>query len=137
MNAEQKNRTITPKAVAVILVHALVGWALCGSIVAIGREIWTMETTLNVHAIGAPIISGVISLIYFTYFNYTTPLQTAAIFVLTAIFMDLTVVATLIEKSYEMFSSLIGTWIPFALMFLSTYLVGSLIVKRKHNTASV
>lgn len=136
MNAEQKNRTLTPKAVAVILVHALVGWALCGSIVAIGREIWTMETTLNVHAIEAPIIFGALSLIYFTYFSYTTPLQTAAIFMFTAIFMDLTVVATLIEKSYEMFTSLIGTWIPFALMFLSTYLVGSLIVKRKLDTAS-
>ena len=135
MNVEQKRRTINLKEVAVILVHGLVGWALCGSIVAVGREIWTMETTLIVHAIGAPIISGVLSLIYFTYFNYTTPLQTAAIFVLTAIFMDVTVVATLIEKSYEMFSSLIGTWIPFALMFLSTYLIGSLFVRRKHSTA--
>ena len=136
MNVQQKSRTIGLKEVVIILVHALVGWALCGSIVAVGRQIWTMDTTLIVHAIGAPIISGVLSMIYFNYFNYTTPLQTAAIFVLTAIFMDLTVVATLIEKSYEMFASLIGTWIPFGLMFLSTNLVGSLIVKRKSNVAA-
>jgi hypothetical protein len=51
--------------------------------------------------------------------------------------MDLTVVATLIEKSYEMFTSLIGTWIPFGLMFLSTYFVGTYIVKRKPDTAVV
>lgn len=134
MNVEQRSRSIGIKEVIIILVHGIVGWALCGSIVAIGREIWTMETTLIVHAIGAPIIAGTLSLIYFTYFNYTTALQTAAIFVLTAIFLDLTVVATLIEKSYEMFASLIGTWIPFGLMFLATYLVGSLLANRKPHT---
>jgi len=34
------------------------------------------------------------------------------------------VVAVLINRSFEMFTSLLGTWIPFALIFLSTYLTG-------------
>lgn len=136
MIEEQKSRAIDLKAVIIILVHGIVGWALCGSIIGVGRQLWTMETTLIVHAIGAPIIAAVVSLIYFTFFNYTTPLQTAAVFVLTAIILDVTVVAMLIEKSFEMFTSLIGTWIPWGLMFLSTYVVGSLIVNRKSNIAA-
>ena len=70
------------KQTVIIFVHAIIGWALCGSIVVIGREIMSMQATMIVHAIGAPIIFGVISLIYFTKFNFTTPLQTALIFTL-------------------------------------------------------
>jgi hypothetical protein len=38
--------------------------------------------------------------------------------------MDFFVVSLMIEKSFDMFKSLIGTWIPFVLMFLSILLVG-------------
>jgi len=131
MNHEHTKRPITPAAIAIIAAHALVLWILCGAIVMIGRQVWTMETTLIVHAIGSPIIATVLSLIYFTYFDYTNPLQTATIFTLLAILLDVIIVASLIEKSFEMFTSLIGTWIPFALIFLATYLTGSQVAKRK------
>ncbi len=108
----------------VILTLAFVGWALCGSIIGIGRSITSMENTLIAHAIGGPIIFAVISLIYFKRFDYTTPIQTATIFVLFIVFMDVFVVALLVEKSFEMFTSIIGTWIPWALIFASTYLTG-------------
>ena len=137
MNKKQTMPRITPTAVAISAAHTLVAWALCGAIIAIGRQLWTMETTLIVHAIGVPIIFLIVSLIYFTYFNYTTPLQTATIFTLSAVFLDLIVVASIIEKSYEMFGSLIGTWIPFGLMFLTTYLIGSLITKRKASQIAI
>jgi hypothetical protein len=35
----------------------------------------------------------------------------------------------LILRSFEMFTSLLGTWIPFALIFASTYLTGLLTPK--------
>jgi hypothetical protein len=38
--------------------------------------------------------------------------------------MDAFVVAPLLERSYAMFASALGTWIPFALIFGSTYAVG-------------
>jgi hypothetical protein len=31
------------------------------------------------------------------------------------------------EKSFVMFKSLFGTWIPFGLIFLSTYLTGKMV----------
>ena len=106
-----------------------IGWALCGAIIGIGRQATSIQNTLIIHAIGVPIIFAVISLIYFKKINYTTPLQTAVIFLSFAIFMDFFVVALLIEKSFDMFASILGTWIPFALIFLSTYLVGLYVKK--------
>ena len=108
----------------VILAHAFVGWALCGAIMGIGMAVTSIETTLVVHAIGALFIFIILSLVYFGKFNYTTPLQTAIIFVGFVIFMDVFVVALIINKSFEMFSSVLGTWIPFVLIFTSTYLTG-------------
>ncbi len=112
------------KKVLVILAHALVGWGLCGAIVGIGRNLWDMQTTLIVHAIGAPLIFAGLAWIYFRFFAYTTPLQTATIFLAFVMGMDFFVVALFVEKSFAMFASLLGTWIPFGLIFLATYLVG-------------
>ena len=85
----------------ILVVHAVIGWSLCGSIIAIGRNMMSMEATLIIHAIGAPIIFMGLSLIYFNKFNFTTPLKTALFFVIFIIFMDIFIVATFIEKSYE------------------------------------
>ncbi|MFQ6087616.1 MAG: hypothetical protein ACE5K0_01770 [Candidatus Methanofastidiosia archaeon] len=117
------------KKLITILAHGFVVWALCGAIIFIGREITTMESTLIIHAIGAPIIAATISLIYLKKFNYTSPLQTAIAFLSVVILLDFFVVALLIEKSFEMFRSILGTWIPWALIFTSTYLTGSYVKK--------
>jgi hypothetical protein len=77
----------------------------------------SLENALIAHAIAAPIIAAGVSLVYFRKFNFTKPLQTAAIFTAFVIAMDLFVVALLINHSFEMFTSLLGTWIPFALIF--------------------
>jgi hypothetical protein len=131
---EKKMNTMQIKKVVIILAHGLVGWALCGAIIWIGMGVTSMENTLIIHAIGAPIIFGAIASIYFRAFNYTTPLQTAIVFVSVVVFMDFFVVALLIEKSFEMFASLLGTWIPWALIFTSTYLTGLFVTKRAETT---
>ena len=110
--------------IAILLGHAFVGWALCAATMGIGMAVTSLENTLIVHVIGAPIFFFLVSLVYFTKFNYTTPLQTAAIFVGFVIFMDFFLVAMLINRSFEMFTSLLGTWIPFVLIFVSTWLTG-------------
>ena len=115
---------MTAKKNFIILIHAFVGWGLCGAIIGIGRNVTSMQVTLIVHAIGAPIFFTIITLIYFRWFRYTTALQTATVFIFFVILMDVLVVALLIEKSFEMFTSILGTWLPFALIFTSVYLTG-------------
>lgn len=122
-------KTLSFKQWLVILVHAFVVWALCGAIMFIGMSIWSMDTTLTIHAIGAPIIAGVVSLVYFKKFNYTSPLLTAVLFVGFVILVDFFLVAMIINKSFEMFQSFIGTWLPFILIFCATYVIGRLVGK--------
>jgi hypothetical protein len=112
------------KEIGIIVLLGAVGWALCGAIVFIGRSLTDMQTTLIVHAIGAPIIFMLLSMLYFSKFNYTSPLQTAVAFLAIVILLDFFIVALIIERSMDMFLSLLGTWIPWALIFLSTYLTG-------------
>jgi hypothetical protein len=119
----------TPK-IAIILAHAFVGWMLCAATMGIGMAVTSMNNTLIIHVIGAPIFFAAVSLVYFRKFNFTKPLQTATIFTAFVIAMDVFVVAMLINKSFDMFTSLLGTWIPFVLIFTSTYVTGLLTINR-------
>lgn len=112
------------KQFSVLLGHAFIGWALCGAIMGIGPLFLSMETTLILHAIGAPIIFAAVSWNYFNRFGYTTPLQTAILFTSFVISMDLLLVSWIILGNFEMFASVIGTWLPFTLLFTATYLTG-------------
>ena len=115
-----------PVQVLIVLAHALVGWMYCGALIGVGRQFMSMYATLIVHAIGAPFGFFLISLFYFKKFSFTNPLQTAIIFVGFAVVMDVFVVAMFIEKSFEMFTSFLGTWLPLALIFLATCLTGTI-----------
>jgi hypothetical protein len=128
---QRRMNAMNVKQLATILAHALVGWALCAATMGIGMATMPIQTTLIVHAIGAPVFFTIVSLVYFRKFNYTAPLQTALIFVGFVITVDFFVVSLLILKSLEMFTSPLGTWIPFALIFASTYLTGLFTVKRR------
>jgi hypothetical protein len=116
----------TPVKSAIIFGHALVGWMYCGALIGIGRQFMSLQATLIMHAAGAPLGFGLISLLYFKKFAFTSPLQTALLFTGIVVGMDLFVVALIIEKSFAMFASPLGTWLPLALIFSATYLVGAL-----------
>lgn len=113
--------------VLILLAHAFVGWALCTATMVIGLAVTSLDTALILHAIGAPIFFAAVSYVYFSRFSYTAPLTTAIIFVAFVIGMDFFLVAMLINRSFEMFTSLLGTWIPFVLIFASTWLTGTFV----------
>jgi hypothetical protein len=115
------------KQAVIVLAFAVAVWAFCGAVVGIGRQFMSMELTLMAHVVGAPIGASILSWFYFRNFGYTSPFATAAIFVATALTLDVLVVALLIEKRFDMFRSLIGVWGPQALIFAATYLVGNLV----------
>ena len=123
--------TLTTRKVLVILGYALIGWALCTASMMIGMAVTTLDTALIVHALGAPVFFFGVSLVYFTKFNYTSPFQTALIFVGFVIFMDFFLIALVINQSLEMFTSLLGTWIPFVLIFLSTTVTGRVVTRQQ------
>ena len=119
------------RRITIILAHAFVGWIFCAATMGIGMAFTSLKNTLVVHAVATPVYFAFVSLIYFKKFNYTTPAVTALIFVGFVATVDFFVVALLINKSLDMFYSFLGTWIPFALIFLSTYFTGLIFVEKK------
>ena len=124
------------KKLIVLLLHAFVGWLLCAATIGIGMSLTTMEMALVIHAVAAPIFFAAVSMVYYSKFNYTAPLATATIFVGFVMVVDFFVVGLLINRSLEMFASLLGTWIPFALIFTSTLLVGVQIKKQRSTSVA-
>ena len=123
---------MTTRKTIIVMIHAFVGWMLCAATMGIGMAATTLDAALIIHAIAAPVFFAGISLIFFRRFNYTTPLLTAGIFTIFVIAVDFFVIAMLINRSFAMFASVLGTWIPFALIFVSTWITG-LFVTRKSN----
>jgi uncharacterized membrane protein YGL010W len=127
---------VRTRRIITLLAHAFVGWALCTASMGIGMAVTSEQNAIIIHAIAAPIIFAAVSWFYFRKFAYTTPGQTAIVFTSLVILVDFFVVALLVLRSMEMFASPLGTWIPFALIFASTYLTGSYVEKRSGVAAS-
>ena len=111
---------------AALVGHAVVGWAACGATIAVGRQFLSMSNTLIVHTVVAPVVFALLSMHFFRDYRDTTPLKTGLVLVAIVIGLDAFVVAPIIEHSYAMFRSPLGTWIPFASMWLASFLVGHL-----------
>ncbi len=103
--------------------HGLLGWAICGATVVVGRQIFSMTLTLWIHALVAPTAFGWLSWHHVRKYPGASPVAMALTMVGLVVGMDALVVAPILERSYEMFRSVLGTWVPFALIFASTYCV--------------
>ncbi len=115
---------LTLRHSVIVAAHAIVGWALCAATMGLGIAATGLHSALIIHAVAAPIIFTDISALYFARFGYTRPLTTALAFVAIVVFFDATVVAMVLLRSFEMFTSFAGTWLPFGLIFGSTYITG-------------
>jgi hypothetical protein len=124
---------VSMKKTVVILIHSFIGWAFCAAIMGIGPQLTDMNTTLIIHLILGPIGFGGLSVFYHQKFGYTRPIVTAAIFLLFVAAMDFFLVGLIILKSLEMFTSLIGIWLPFGLIFLFSFGGGAWVERRRYN----
>lgn len=125
---------LSSRQMVVILVFAFIGWAACGATMGVGMALTSIDATLIIHAIGAPIYFIILSLIYFKKFNYTKPIATAALFISFVIIVDFFLIALIINKSLDMFRSFLGTWLPFILIFVSTWMTGKLVTRQSLGT---
>lgn len=118
------------KRIGLTLGHAVAGWGLCGAAMFGAMAVTTTARALIIHAVAAPIIFAGVSYVYFRFHGSWQPLGAAAAFLGVVVALDLFVVALFIETSFEMFTSVVGTWLPFALIFFSTWCTG-LAVRRQ------
>ncbi|HUJ76702.1 MAG TPA: hypothetical protein VL359_17700 [bacterium] len=112
------------RSVAVVLSFALGGWAFCAAIMAALPPLVGMDAALLIHLLAGPLAFAALSWAYQRRFHHYAPATVAAAFVALVITLDALLVALLILKSFDMFRSAIGTWIPFLLIFLSSWGAG-------------
>ena len=119
------------KHAVIIVGFALIGWVVCGAAIGLGFQLMSEQGTLIVHAIVAPLAFAGLSWLYFARFAYTTPLVTAALFLAIVVVLDVFVVALVIQRSFAMFESVLGTWLPFVLIFAATWVVGFAVDRKR------
>jgi hypothetical protein len=117
----------------ILVLYGLIGWALCAAVMGIGMAVTNLQIALIVHAIAAPLIFAAVTWFYFIRNGTNLPLRTAEVFVFIVVFMDVFVVAMVIQRSFAMFNSFAGTWLPFILIFASTLITGYAVQAKKKN----
>jgi hypothetical protein len=111
----------------ITIAFGLAGWALCGATMGIAMAATRLSRALVIHAIAAPVIFSVVSIVHSRASRPDSPVKAAVIFSAVVILMDVFVVALMIERSFQMFASPLGTWIPFSLIFVSSWITGALV----------
>ncbi len=101
------------KKIIVILVHAFILWALCGATIGIGSSIYSMDMTLIIHLIGAPIFAALVSMVDFKRYQFASPMKTAIIFLSVIIVLDAGLVAPVFEKNLKCLKVLLELGDPF------------------------
>jgi hypothetical protein len=99
-------------------------WVLCSGAHAAPSS---LDTTLRVHLAAAPLLAFVISLIHRSLALTFNAVLRAVVLTALIIALDAAVVAPVFERSYAMFRSLVGTWLPFAAIFLGSLAAGILV----------
>ncbi len=110
-----------------LLAFGVAGWALCAAVMGGLMAVAPLWLALTLHAIAAPAIFAALSFFYFRVPGARQPLETALAFTALVVVLDAVVVAGLALRSFEMFSSVAGTWLPFALILLATWATGSIL----------
>jgi hypothetical protein len=113
-----------------VIGHALAGWLVCGATVGVGRLVLSLHATLVVHAVVAPLAFGLLAWHHTRRYPDSPPVATATAMLSIVVGLDALVVAPIFERSYAMFGSVLGTWLPFLLIFTAVYLVGRLAGRR-------
>ena len=116
---------------------AFVGWACCAIVMGIGQSVTTSDNALVIHAIAAPIVFELVSFAYFRRTGSDRVLSTAVGFTVFVMAVDLFLMALLVLRSLAMFESPIGTWIPFGLIFSSSYLTGRYVTSHRASSVAV
>jgi hypothetical protein len=75
---DDMNQQINFRRFVTVSVFGLVGQLGCWALMIGGQAITSLDNALILHAIGAPIIFGVLSFIFFKKFNYSSPRLTAS-----------------------------------------------------------
>jgi menaquinone-dependent protoporphyrinogen oxidase len=114
------------RAISRLVAHAVGGWSLCAIVMAALAATAGPGVALAVHALAAPLVFAAIARAYFGAHGARDPLPVAIAFTAIVGALDLVIVATWIQRSFAIFSSVAATWLPLGLIFLATWATGAI-----------
>lgn len=114
----------------IVLTCAAVGAALCVAAMSLCLAFLPFADALLIHAVVAPIVFVFVTRYYFQKFAYTTPLQTAVLFVSVVMLVSFYLASRGINYGLGMFGNIIATWIPFLLILTATHVTGLIMTFR-------
>jgi hypothetical protein len=109
-----------------LLAHGAAGWALCALVMGILLKAATAGLAVAIHAVAAPLIFALVAINYFRAHGARDPLPAALALTAVVAVLDAVIVAGFVLRSFSMFTSFAGTWLPFILIFLATWFTGSI-----------
>jgi menaquinone-dependent protoporphyrinogen oxidase len=109
-----------------LVAHGVAGWAIYAAIAG-AASYGPRALALTVGALAAPLVFAAIASYYFRGRGARAALPTAIAFTAIVAGLDAIVVAGLFQRSAAMFGSVVGTWLPLALIFATTWITGSII----------
>ena len=116
-------------AVGPALGWAVVSWIACGLVFALARAFLGVDAAVAIHLVAAPVIGAMATLLLWNHPRHPGVGATALTLAGTAASLDAIVVAPFLERSYAMFGSPAGTWLPLALILASSALTGTLLLR--------
>jgi hypothetical protein len=99
---------------------AITGWIACGLTFVLARAAFGVSAAVAIHLVAAPVIGAAVTILLWSHPRHPGALATAAALAGTAALLDAIVVAPFLERSFAMFASPAGTWIPLALIFAAS-----------------
>jgi menaquinone-dependent protoporphyrinogen oxidase len=108
-----------------LLLYAAVGWGVCAGLAGSWLAVASPGVALTLHVLGVPIVFTAVASRYFHGHGARDPLPAAVGFTVFSILLA-ALLATFLFGSFAIFTSIAATWLPFGLVFLSTWLTGLL-----------
>jgi len=118
-------------AVGPALGWAAAGWAACGITFAIGRAAFGVPAAIAIHLVAAPFIGAAATRLLWRQACPPGVAATAVTMAGTAALLDAVLVAPFLERSYAMFASPAGTWIPLALILAASAATAARLARRR------
>lgn len=107
-----------------VVEHAVVGWGACAAVSGIAAAVASPRVAVAVAAAVVPIVFALIANLYFRVRGARDPLPTAAIVTAVVAALDLGAIG-LVHRDLARAGSLAGFWLPLALVFATTWVVGA------------
>jgi menaquinone-dependent protoporphyrinogen oxidase len=108
-----------------LVAHVGVGWTACAALMGGLLQLFRVGVALGLHAVAVLVVFAYVARHYFRARGARDSLSAALVVIATVALLDL-VFAGLVQRNFAMFGSVIGTWVPFALIVAVTWFVGEL-----------